>query len=301
MLDTPTFTPARQAPDRGRLGRGRDRPSARRPRPARRIAFAVGTPDAGRPRRARGRGGLLVLRLFHREDARRLPRGASPTRSRRAAAADHRDRHRRKPACPPARLEGERGRTTGQLRLFAAPHPRRATISTAATTRRCPTASPLPRPGPAADPAADRPGRGVRRLELPAGLLDRRRRHRRGAGRRLPGGGQGPLRPSRHRRDRRRGDPRRDRRAAACHPGVFSPDPGRQPRRRRGAGPASADQGGRASPARSPAAGRCSTSAPRGPSRSRSSASSARSTRCSCCPRRSPRAARRSARAGPGR
>ena len=39
-----------------------------------------------------------------------------------------------------------------------------------------------------------------------------------------------------------------------------------------------------------PGAGRCSTCAPRGPSRSRSSASSARSTRCSCCPRRPRRA-----------
>ena len=51
---------------------------------------------------------------------------------------------------------------------------------------------------PAAAPHRRRAGRGVRRQQLPARLLGGRRRHRLGAGRRLPGGRQGALGPSRH-------------------------------------------------------------------------------------------------------
>ena len=118
---------------------------------------------------------------------------------------------------PAARLEGERGRTVGQLRLFAK-HIRKGDY----LDRRHDVGAARPQADAAArshdDPAADRPGRGIRRLEFPARLLDGRRRHRRGARRRLPGDRQGPLGASGHRRDRRGGDPCRDSGHAASTP-----------------------------------------------------------------------------------
>ena len=128
---------------------------------------------------------------------------------------DHRDRHRRDRAAAGA-ARGERGRTTGQLRLFA-DHIEKADY----LDRRHDVASARPAavaaPGHQTDPAADRPGRRVRRLELPARLLDGRRRHRLGARRRLPGGGQGPFGASRHRRDwLPRRSTRRSHASAAC-------------------------------------------------------------------------------------
>ena len=63
---------------------------------------------------------------------------------------------------------------------------------------------------PASAPYRGRPGRGVRRQQFPAGLLGGGRRHRLGAGKRLPGGRQGPLGPSRNvRAGRPRGSGRR--------------------------------------------------------------------------------------------
>ena len=103
---------------------------------------------------------------------------------------------------PAARLEGERGRTTGQLRLFAN-HIRKGDYLDRRLDAALPDRSPRPAPGHPHDAASRRPGRGVWRVKLPAGLLHRRRRHRLGPRRRLPGGGQRPFRPSRHRRNRR--------------------------------------------------------------------------------------------------
>ena len=162
-----------------------------------------------------------------RRPKRPLPPMATTSREERAAflepiadeieargGADHRHRHARdRPARRPAR-----GRARPHHRPAAAvrqPHPRgRLSRPPARRGAARPPAAAASRP--ADDPAPDRPGRGVRRVELPARLLDRGRRHRRRARRRLPGRGQGPLRPSRHRRDRGRGDPRGDPGAAAC-------------------------------------------------------------------------------------
>jgi 2,5-dioxopentanoate dehydrogenase len=123
-MSASTFTP------HGRHLRARRTTSRSAPRP-------MSTPPP------RGRGGLRSYGYSSREE-RAAFLDASPTRSRRAGRADHRHRH---PGDRPAaaRLEGERGRTTGQLRLFASTSAR-ATISTAATTRRCPTAAAAPRP-----------------------------------------------------------------------------------------------------------------------------------------------------------
>ena len=123
---------------------------------------------------------------------------------------------------------------------------------------------------PAAAPAADRPGPGVRRQQLPVRLQRRRRRHGLGAGGRMPGRAQGPPGPPRAvggdgggrpaGAGRRRGTGRR---ASASS---SEPTPGwrrcahRRSRRRR-------------SPAPPPAAGRCSTSRARGPNRSPSTVS----------------------------
>ena len=138
------------------------------------------------------------------------------------------------------------------------------------------------------------PGRGVRCVELPARLLDRGRRHRVGAGRGLPGGGQGPFGASRHGRDRGRGDPRRDPARLGCLPACSRSIQGGQRDVGRGAGAAPADPGRglHRLARRGPGALRPLRAAAR--TRSRSSASWARSTRCSCCPPPSPRGARRS-------
>ena len=118
---------------------------------------------------------------------------------------------------PAARLNGERGRTTGQLRLFAARGPpgrlpRRPDRSGPAG----PHADAARRHPPAPDPAG--PGRRLRREQLPAGLLDGRRRHRLGPRRRLPGGLQGPQRPPGHQRTRRPGHRQGRRATPACTP-----------------------------------------------------------------------------------
>ena len=91
-------------------------------------------------------------------------------------------------------------RTIGQLRLFAgvvregswldaAHRPGAAGAHAAAARRTCGMRK-----------VALGPGRGVRRQQLPAGLLGGRRRHRLGARRGLPGGRQGPRGPPGHRR-----------------------------------------------------------------------------------------------------
>ena len=113
------------------------------------------------------------------------------------------------------RLIGEVARTTGQLRLFAAvlrdsggaggvvPPGQHLDMSTLLSPR--PRASSLTCGGSTGRAA----GGGVRGVELPVRVLRGRRRHRLGARRGLPGGGEGARGASGHlgrdRRDRRRG------------------------------------------------------------------------------------------------
>ena len=92
---------------------------------------------------------------------------------------------------PEARLRGELERTAGQLEAFAAVVDAGDYVEAIIDTRR-PRRQADPAPRRAAHARADRPGRRVRRQQLPARLLDRRRRHRQRAGRRLPGDRQGP-------------------------------------------------------------------------------------------------------------
>ena len=146
------------------------------------------------------------------------------------------------------RLTGEVARTTGQLRLFAAV----LRDGGYADVGRHP--GPGRRAGPAPDRPAGRPGGRVRGVELPVRVLRGRRRHRLGAGRGLPGGGEGargtPGHLRRDRRDRGRGagvrrgpgwdvrpDPRRAGRAeAAPAPGHRRGRVHRVDRRRAGPG-----------------------------------------------------------------
>ena len=122
-------------------------------------------------------------------------------------------------------------------------------------------ASAAPRSALADDPA--RPGRRVRSIELPAGLLDRRRGHRIGARRRVPGRRQRPSGASRHGRAGRRRDPpgggrvriARGRFLASGRAGQRSRQrPGRGPAHRRGRLHRVADRG--------PGAARAGTSPP---------------------------------------
>ena len=86
---------------------------------------------------------------------------------------------------PRARLEGERARTVGQLRLFATVVRAGSWLALRvdpAQPERTPTAA---RPAPAQDPRRSR--RDLRRQQLPAGFLGGRRRHGVRARGRLPG------------------------------------------------------------------------------------------------------------------
>ncbi len=147
-------------------------------------------------------------------------------RDRSAAGAAHR---RARPHHRPA--EAVRG--PHREGRFSRPPPRCAAAGPAAAAT----------PGHQIDPAADRPCRRVRRIELSARLLDGRRRHRLGARGRLSGGGERPFGASRHGRTGRPGDRRSDQETQAASRRVLA-DPGRQARCRRGVGAASADQGG---------------------------------------------------------
>ena len=281
----------RAPPDRGRMGGGRGHlPRRTRPRALRTSSRSarppMSTPPPARPRRRSGPTAIPS----REERAAFLERIADEIEARGRASPTIGSQET---GLPPARLEGERGRTTGQLRLFAS-HIRKGDYLDRRHDAALPDRQPLPRAGPEDDPAPDRPGRGLRRVELPARLLDRRGRHGLGAGRRLPGGGQGPLRPSRHRRDRGAGD--RSPRSGACgmHPGVFSLIQGGRARRGRGAGPASADPGRglHRLAGRGPGAVRPLRRAARADPVLRRAW--ARSTRCSCCPPPWPRAATQS-------
>ncbi len=82
------------------------------------------------------------LRIFGRKSASGSST-PSPTRSRRAGS-DHRDRHA-ETGLPAARLQGERGRTTGQFRLFAS-HILKGDYLDRRHDAALPDRQPLPRP-----------------------------------------------------------------------------------------------------------------------------------------------------------
>ena len=206
MLDKATFTPHGRHLIAGEWVAG-ETTFRSEPATGEAHAFSVGTP-ALVDRAAEAAEEAFWSYGYASREERAAFLDAHRRRDRGARRGHHRDRQRRRPACP---RRGSKA-SAGAPSASSASSPTtsaRATISTAATTWRCPTASRCRGPDLHDDPAADRPGRGVRRLELPARLLDRRRRHRRGARRRLPGGGQGPLGASRApaRSSRRRSTP----------------------------------------------------------------------------------------------
>ncbi len=299
---TPADQPVPTVPAsvRGRVRRGRPgghrhrrhgaRPAPRPPASRSSPEFGAARPRPARPCRRRGRGGVRrpTAPPARRSAPRFLDGDRRGDRGRPATTSSPAPWPRA--ACPRAASRGEVGRTTGQLRLFAAvvrqrrpprrpPRPRPARAHPAAPRR----------PAPALGPA--RPGRRLRRQQLPARLLHRRRRHRLRAGRRLPGRGQGPPRPPRHRRARRpRGRPgRRPGRPAGRHL-LLRARRRQRVRRRPGRRPARSRPS--ASPAPAPAAWRWSPSPAAVASRSRSTPRCPRSTPSSCSPAPSPRRTR---------
>ena len=179
-----------------------------------------------------GRGGLPGLSADHRRAAGGVP-GQHRRQHRGARLDPGRARHRRdRPARGPGgRRDRPYGRPAAAVRLRG---PRRRLA-------RRPRRHPAARPHPAAPPgsaAARRPGRtggGVRGEQLPARVLRRRWRHRLRAGRRLPGGRQGPPGPSGH---VRAGRTRHSRRRGRARPagGHLLPAAGHHPRAGHGAG-----------------------------------------------------------------
>ena len=134
---------------------------------------------------------------------------------------------------PEARLRGELERTCGPARgVRRDRRRRRRRRGDHRPPRSGRRADPQARHAPHAGPA--RPGRGVRRVQFPARVLDRRRRHRVGARRRLPGDRQGPPVAPGYRRDRRPRGARRGRRRRPARRDVREPA-GRRRRGRRGA------------------------------------------------------------------
>ena len=181
----------------------------------------------------------------------------------------------RETGLPQPRLIGEVTRTSFQLRLFADVVRDggylEATVDTP-TRARCRAA---PRPAPDAGAARARPG--VRGQQLPVRVQRAGRRHRLGAGRRLPGGGQGAPRPPGAVARGRPSWPPAVRRAPGCRRACSAVVTATRPGVRAGRSTRASRPPG--SPARPRAAGRCSTSPPPGPTRSRSTASWAASTR----------------------
>ena len=166
--------PSRSSPPETTPARGRPRwPPRRSPRPP--------------PLEALGRDGRAALLRALRRRARGAPRRtSSPSPTARPASAT-------------ARLNGELTRTT-----LPAPALRRASSTRAATSRPPIDHAGDTPDGPAARPApharAARPGRGLRRQQLPARVLRARRRHRLGARRRLPRSSSRRTAPTRRRR-----------------------------------------------------------------------------------------------------
>ena len=176
--------------------------------------------------------GKLVARAVGAGRGRLRAVPGRPDRAARPAARARRRRDRRgrrgggrarpprdRPAAAPA--EGEGGRTTGQLRLFAAAL-REGSWNGARIDPALPDRKPARgrtcgsgvfRVGPVAVFA---------RQQLPARLLGGRRRHRLGPRGRLPGGGQGALGPPRHLGARRPAAVSRAVAACGLPAGVFS-------------------------------------------------------------------------------
>ena len=163
--------------------------------------------------------GKLVARAVELAEAAFEPFRAAPDRAARPAARARRRRDRRghrggrrarpprdRPAAAPADRRGraDHGPAPAVRRRAAGGELERG-------AHRSRAARPQARPA-AGRPAAagsGRPGRGVRRQQLPARLLGRRRRHRLGPRGGLPGGGQGARGAPGHLGDRRgRGQPR---------------------------------------------------------------------------------------------
>ena len=122
---------------------------------------------------------------------------------------------------PRARIEGEHGRTTGQIRLFAR-EVRLGSHQGVRIDEAQPDRAPPAGAGRAPAPHRGGSGGGVRSQQLPAGVLGHRRRHRLGAGRGLPCDRQGPQRPSGHGRTGRVGGGRRGRGVRAARRGVLA-------------------------------------------------------------------------------
>ena len=99
---------------------------------------------------------------------------------------------------PRARLEGERGRTTGQLRMFAAEGLRWRLAGRGDRYGAARSGAAARRPAP--DEPVAWTGRGLWRIELSAGFLGCGRRHGSGFRGRLPGRREGTSRAPRHRR-----------------------------------------------------------------------------------------------------
>ena len=144
---------------------------------------------------------------------------------------------------PKARLEGERGRTIGQLKLFAQVV-RDGQWLAATLDSPLPERKPLPRSDLRMQKIAHRPGRRVRREQFPARVFGRRRRYRVGARGGLPGRREGAQRAPRHVGDGRPRDPAGREGHGPARRRVLD-DRRRGPDGRRGAGRASGDQGGR--------------------------------------------------------
>ena len=174
-------------------------------------------------RRARRRGRVRAGGGLRRMARRQAPRGLPARRGRPPARGRRRDRRAGPVRDRPAR--GPRGR-----RARAHLRPARGVRRRRRRRRLRRRDDRHRRPRRAADPAArrapharaDRPGRRVRRQQLPARLRHRRRRHRLRAGRRLPGGRQGPPVPPGHERGRRRQPGRGASPTPACPTGTFA-------------------------------------------------------------------------------
>ena len=147
----------------------------------------VGAPTSSAPARSRGRRSTLPRDLPRR--ARALPRGVAGEIMGQGDALI--ERAMPETGLPRARLEGERA-PHGRASSGCSPRScAREAGSRRASIRADPDRKPLAAPGPAPAPRRARPRRGVRREQLPARVLGRRRRHRVGARRRLPGHREG--------------------------------------------------------------------------------------------------------------
>ena len=187
LLIGATATPGSEAAVEGH--RPRDRPGARSRRTAARAPPTSSAPARWPPPRS-----TPIARRRSRR-ARSSSRRSPTTSSRIGDALIV--RAMQESGLPRARLEGERGRTMNQLKLFAEVV-REGSWLEARIDPAMPDRKPLPRSDLRAAQRRRRPGRGVRREQLPARLLGRGRRHRLGARRRLPGHREGAPGASRH-------------------------------------------------------------------------------------------------------